>query len=147
MEGEPPGRRIERVPGGWHRRRFMRGALGVAGALLAGRSIGSVEAARRGFGGPGRPDENQTSVGWIVTRTAAGNFEVAPDPTPLQVTFRNEGADFYDCAVDAASTPFIEHAQIFPGQPRVIAVPAHDTYLISSWDTHGDPLFGVSLPL
>jgi hypothetical protein len=135
------------MPARWHRRKFMRVALGFAGALLAGRSFGSVEAARRGFSGPGHPDGNQASVGWIVTRTAAGNFEVAPDPTPLRVTFRNEGADFYDCAVDAASTQFIEHAQILPAQPRVISVPAHDTYLISSWDTHGDPLFGVSLPL
>jgi hypothetical protein len=125
----------------------MRVALGFAGALLAGRSFGPAEAARRGFSGPGRPDDNQTYLGWIVTCMAAGNFEVAPDPTPLRVTFRNEGADFYDCAVDATSTQFIEQARIFPAQPRVISVPAHDTYLISSWDTHGDPLFGVSLPL
>jgi hypothetical protein len=147
MYKESPDRRVVTAPAGWRRRTFIKAVIGCAGALLAGGSIGSAEAARRGYSGPGRPDGNQTYIGWIVTRTSDGNFEVAPDPTPLRVTFQNEGADFYDCAVDAASVQFIEHARIFPGQPKVISVPAHDAYLISSWDTHGDPIFGVSLPL
>jgi hypothetical protein len=144
LNDEPSERSGDAVPADWPRRTFLRFALGFAGAALAGGAIDGAEAARRGQGGP---TSGPISTGWIVTRTEAGNFVLAPDPTQLRVTFRNESTERFDCSVEAVSSEFVARDSVFPGQSKVIAVPVHDWYLLGTWDPHGDPSFGISLPL
>ena len=65
----------------------------------------------------------------------------------MRTTFRNTGTAYYEFVVDGSTVQSTKYARIDPGQSKFITVPSDDVYRIAGWNTDGNPIFGIFLPL